>query len=254
MGLTFARALAYAARKPVVGVDHLEAHVYAAFLEHEVPFPYIALLVSGGHSELVLMRDHGIYQQLGCTLDDAAGEAFDKVAKLLGIPYPGGAVIDRLSRDGDPASLKLPRPLLHDGTLNMSFSGLKTAVMTYLKQHPPGTTEKALPDLCASFQSAVCDVLVTKAGDAVRRTGGSRLVISGGVACNSGLRAAMAQYSKESGTEIFFPSPVLCADNAAMLAVPGNFYLENGCCDIDFDALPQWSLDSICTPTVPGRS
>lgn len=241
VGVSAAKGVALGRRIPLVGVNHIESHLLAILLEQHVDFPFIALVVSGGHTHLYEVKGIGEYRTLGQTIDDAAGEAFDKVAKLLGIPYPGGAVIDRLAKEGDPLSIKFPRPLLHDKSLNFSFSGLKTAVMTHLKNNPA----TPLNDLSASFQAAVCELLVAKTAEAVKRSGFKRVVVAGGVACNSGLRGAMQTYARKSGINIFFPSPPLCADNAAMIAVPGDFYLSRGISSLDFDAVPTWPLDLI---------
>jgi N6-L-threonylcarbamoyladenine synthase len=182
---------------------------------------------------------------LGQTVDDAAGEAFDKVAKLIGLPYPGGVAIDRLAATGDANAIKFPRPLLHDGTYNFSFSGLKTAVLTHLNKHPEAR-EAGLNDLAASFQEAVCDVLTKKTAAAVAATGIKRLVVAGGVACNSGLRRSMRAFADRQGVELFIPAPSLCADNAAMIAVPGDYYLSSGFrSGFDLDALPVWPLDRL---------
>ncbi|MBP1729490.1 MAG: metalloendopeptidase, glycoprotease family [Deltaproteobacteria bacterium] len=245
VGVSAAKGIALGRGLPLAMVNHIEAHLLAVLLEQEVEFPFVALAVSGGHTHLYEVKGIGSYRTLGQTIDDAAGEAFDKVAKLVGIPYPGGAVIDSLAKDGNPAAIAFPRPLLHDGSLNFSFSGLKTSVLNHLRRHPDAASPAHLPDLCASFQAAVCQLLVAKAAAAVARTGCSRLVVAGGVACNSGLRHAMQQFSTESGCRVFFPSPALCADNAAMLAVPGDFYLSRGLGAFDTDALPNWPLDQI---------
>ncbi|HEY6874271.1 MAG TPA: tRNA (adenosine(37)-N6)-threonylcarbamoyltransferase complex transferase subunit TsaD [Geobacteraceae bacterium] len=246
VGIAAAKALAYVRRIPVVGVNHIEGHLLAAFLERPVAFPFLALAVSGGHSHLYRVDGVGRYVTLGQTLDDAAGEAFDKVAKLLGLPYPGGVVIDRLAAAGDPEGIRFPRPLLRDGTFNFSFSGLKTAVLTHLRKHPEVMEGQPLHDLCASFQAAVCDVLVRKTAAAVDATGLGRVVVAGGVACNSGLRREMERFARERGLELHIPSPALCSDNAAMNGVPGDFYLENGITSgFAFDALPVWPLDAL---------
>jgi tRNA N6-adenosine threonylcarbamoyltransferase len=246
VGISTAKALAFARRIPVVGVNHIEGHLLAPFLERPVDFPFIALAVSGGHTHLYRVDGIGRYTTLGQTLDDAAGEAFDKVAKMLGLPYPGGVVIDRLAVDGNPDSIRFPRPLLHDGTFNFSFSGLKTAVLTHFRKNPESNKGEALNDLCASFQAAVCDILVRKTGAVVDATGISRLVVAGGVACNSGLRREMELMAGQKGLDLRIPPPLLCADNAAMLAVPGDYYLEHGITGgLGFDALPVWSLDSL---------
>ena len=246
VGIATAKALAYVRNLPVVGVNHIEGHLFAPFLERPVEFPFLALVVSGGHTHLYLVAGIGRYTTLGQTVDDAAGEAFDKVAKLLGLSYPGGAVIDRLAAEGNPKRLNFPRPLLHDGTCNFSFSGLKTAVLTHLRKHPASGSDEELKDLCASFQEAVCDVLVHKTAAAVAATGISRVVVAGGVACNSGLRRGMERLARKQGIELFIPSSLLCSDNAAMNAVPGDYYLENRITSgFDFDALPTWPLDGM---------
>ncbi len=246
VGISTAKALAYVRGIPVVGVNHIEGHLLAIFLEHDVAFPYVALVVSGGHTHLYLVDGIGRYRTLGQTLDDAAGEAFDKVGKLLGLPYPAGALIDRLAAAGDPAAINFPRPLLHDGSLNLSFSGLKTSVLTYLRKTAHAIEGGRLNDLCASFQSAVCDVLAAKAAGAISATGVKRLVVAGGVACNSGLRKAMEGLADDRGLELHIPSPALCTDNAAMIAVPGDFYLTRGITgDADLDALTVWRLDGL---------
>ncbi len=247
VGVSAAKGIALGRQLPLVGVNHIESHLLAILLEKEVEFPFVALVVSGGHTHLYKVDGVGVYRTLGQTIDDAAGEAFDKVAKLFGIPYPGGAVIDRLATTGNPKAVNFPRPLLHDKSLNFSFSGLKTAVMTYLKQNPLSAAQGELPDLCASFQAAVAELLVAKSAEALKRSDCKRLVVAGGVACNSGLRRSMQLFSEKSGAEIFFPSPALCADNAAMIAVPGDFYLSQGFSSLDFDAVPSWSLDLIST-------
>lgn len=252
VGIGAAKGIALGQGLPLAMVNHIESHLLAILLEQEVAFPFVALVVSGGHTHLYEVKGIGSYRMLGQTIDDAAGEAFDKVAKLVGIPYPGGAVIDRLATGGNPAAIAFPRPLLHDGSLNFSFSGLKTSVLNHIRRYPAAASPAQLPDLCASFQAAVCQLLVEKAATALERTGCRRLVVAGGVACNSGLRGAMQKLAATSGCEVFFPSPALCADNAAMLGVPGDFYLSLGICADDTDALPNWPLDQI-TAELAGR-
>lgn len=245
VGISVAKGLAFGRGIPLVGVNHIEGHLLAVFLERPVEFPFIALAVSGGHSHLYRVDGVGAYRTLGQTVDDAAGEAFDKVGKLIGLPYPGGVAIDRLATQGDPCAIRFPRPLLHDGTFNFSFSGLKTAVLTHLKKHPEAATQ-GVNDLAASFQAAVCDVLTQKTRAAMQATGITRLVVAGGVACNSALRRAMGELALEAGFELFLASPSLCSDNAAMIAVPGEFYLSRGFeSGFDLDALPVWPLDHL---------
>lgn len=245
VGISAAKGISLGLGVPLAAVNHIEAHLLAPMLENEVQFPFVALVVSGGHTHLYHVRGVGDYTTLGQTIDDAAGEAYDKVAKLLGMPYPGGARIDKLAASGNPSAIRFPRPLMHDGTLNFSFSGLKTAVMNHLRKHPECLNQPHIYDLCASFQAAVCEILAAKTRRALQESGCKRLVVAGGVACNSGLRSAMSGLTQREGIELFFPSPALCADNAAMIAVPGDFYLSRGIASLDFDALPNWPLDLI---------
>jgi N6-L-threonylcarbamoyladenine synthase len=253
VGLSTAKAIAYAKSLPIIGIHHIEGHLFAVFLERPVEFPFIALVVSGGHTHLYRVDGFGRYRILGQTLDDAAGEAFDKVAKIMGLPYPGGAIIDNLASKGDPKSVRLPRPLLNDGSFNFSFSGLKTAVLNYLQKNPVSDDGRKLHDLCSSFQEAVCDVLVRKTEAAVADTGITRLVVAGGVACNSGLRSRMKELAYMKGIELSIPSPLLCTDNAAMIAVPGDYYLKNGMrSGYELDARASWPLDSVSVESHKG--
>jgi len=245
VGISAAKGLSLGRGIPLVGVNHIEGHLLAVFLERPVEFPFIALAVSGGHSHLYRVDGVGRYTTLGQTVDDAAGEAFDKVAKLIGLPYPGGVAIDRLAVTGDPRAIKFPRPLINDGSYNFSFSGLKTAVLTHVGKFPE-SAGAGVNDLAASFQAAVCDVLTRKTAAAVAATGIKRLVVAGGVACNSGLRRSMADFAAREGVELSMPSPVLCSDNAAMIAVPGDYYLNQGYqSGFDLDVLPVWPLDRL---------
>jgi N6-L-threonylcarbamoyladenine synthase len=245
VGISVAKGLSFGRQIPLVGVNHIEGHLLAVFLETPVEFPFIALAVSGGHSHLYRVDGIGRYTTLGQTVDDAAGEAFDKVAKLIGLPYPGGVAIDRLAASGDPKAIKFPRPLMNDGSYNFSFSGLKTAVLTHVTKFPEAKGA-GVNDLAASFQAAVCDVLTRKTAAAVEATGIKRVVVAGGVACNSALRLSMARFAAEKGVELSIPSPLLCSDNAAMIAVPGDFYLNSGFrSGFDLDALPVWPLDRL---------
>ena len=246
VGFSAAKAIAVARRIPFVGVHHIEGHLFAPFLEQKVAFPFLALVVSGGHTHLYHIKGFGQYTTLGRTIDDAAGEAYDKCAKILGMPYPGGAMIDRMARNGNPDTIKFPRPLLRDGTLNFSFSGLKTAVLQQNMKHPVAIESQEANDLCASFQEAVCDVLAAKTERAIMQTGAERLVVAGGVACNSGLRSRMSILCEKLGVELFIPHPSLCGDNAAMLAVPGDHYLSHGhVSSLALDVTANWDMDSI---------
>ena len=212
-GQTLARLLGV----PAVGVNHLEGHVLAAELEHELRWPVVALVVSGGHTELVLAKAPGRYRVLGRTRDDAAGEAYDKVARLFGLGYPGGPEIDRLAAKGDPRAVAFPRPALA-GTWDFSFSGLKTSVLYHLRDHPGPLKGRRLADLCASFQEAVAETLVDKTLAAARRFGAKDVVIGGGVAANARLRALLKIRGEAAGFAVRLPSRVLCTDNAAMIA------------------------------------
>ena len=226
VGLCFAKSLAFAWGKPLRGVDHLESHVYAVFLEREVAFPYVALLVSGGHTSLFRVSGWESMRFLGGTLDDAAGEAFDKAAKMMGLGYPGGVVIDRLAQGGDPARYRFPRAWLSHDSPDFSFSGLKTALRTFLASPEGGAAR--VEDVAASFQEAVADVLVGKALSAAARERVPRLVLSGGVSANSRLRALAQRRGAEAGIETFLPSKALCTDNAAMVALLGERRLKAG--------------------------
>ena len=246
VGFSAAKAIAAARKIPFVGVHHIEGHLFATFLEQEVPFPFLALVVSGGHTHLYHVEGFGNNTTLGRTIDDAAGEAYDKSAKIMGMSYPGGALIDRMARNGNPDTIRFPRPLLHDGTLNFSFSGLKTAVLQQVAKSPVAIPSQAADDLCASFQEAVCHVLAAKTEAAIRQTGVTRLVVAGGVACNSGLRSRMASLCTRLGVELSIPPPSLCGDNAAMLAVPGDYYLSHGVVSPQsLDVTATWNMDSI---------
>ncbi len=246
VGFSAAKAIAVARNIPFVGVHHIEGHLFAPFLEQPVAFPFLALVVSGGHTHLYHVEGFGRYTTLGRTIDDAAGEAYDKSAKIMGMPYPGGALIDRMAQSGDPAAIRFPRPLLHDGSLNFSFSGLKTAVLQHVMKNPVTIPGQAANDLCASFQEAVCHVLAAKTEAAIRQTGTSRLVVAGGVACNSGLRNRMTTLCTQLGVELSIPHPSLCGDNAAMLAVPGDYYLSHGFVSPQtLDVTATWNMDTI---------
>ncbi|MCS7262430.1 MAG: tRNA (adenosine(37)-N6)-threonylcarbamoyltransferase complex transferase subunit TsaD [Aquificaceae bacterium] len=222
VGVSFAKSLAYYLKRPLVPVHHLEGHIYSVFLQGPVEYPFLALIVSGGHTDLYLVEGFGRYTFLGGTLDDAVGESYDKVAKLVGLGYPGGPVIDRLASQGEPI-YALPRPLVEEDTLNMSFSGLKTAVRRLVEQG-----EYRREHLCASFQSAVMDVLERKTLLALRQTGVRRLVVVGGVSANSELRRRFTQLSQRHGFELRIPPPRLSTDNAQMIAYAGMERFKRG--------------------------
>jgi N6-L-threonylcarbamoyladenine synthase len=238
VGCSFAKAVCYTREIPLIAVNHLEGHVFASFLEEPRPeFPFIALIVSGGHTSLYKVEGFGKYRELGRTRDDAAGEAYDKVSKLLGLGYPGGPVIDKLAKDGNPGAIDFPRAYLPE-SLDFSFSGLKTAVLNYVRRssvkagvssdssfilHP-----SSLSDIAASFQAAVVDVLVRKTEWAIKKTWIKRVVMSGGVAANSELRKSMKEMGQERNAGIFMPSISLCTDNAAMIAAAGYRHLKAG--------------------------
>jgi N6-L-threonylcarbamoyladenine synthase len=230
VGLCTAKAIAFARNLPFVAVNHLEGHLLSVQLEEDVAFPYLALLVSGGHTSLYLARAFGDYECLGATRDDAAGEAFDKVAKVLGLGYPGGRVIDELARAGDPTAYEFPRARLKPGRskrrFDFSFSGIKTAVA--LQVRAADTTPERHADIAASFQEAVVDMLLTTTFAAAEHAGVDRLVLAGGVSANSRLRAAAARHAAAAGLRLVIPEPRYCTDNAAMIGLAAMLRLERG--------------------------
>jgi N6-L-threonylcarbamoyladenine synthase len=251
VGVAFAKAYGMALGIPVVGVNHIEGHLHATALEHgEGPWPAVVLVASGGHTELVEVRGFGAYRWLGSTRDDAAGEAYDKVAKLLGLGFPGGPIIDRLAADGDATALDLPRPMLQQPGLDFSFSGLKTAVALALAPHgPPPYPSARVADVAASFQAAVVDTLVAKCMRALSATGAHALLLGGGVACNGELRRRLAIECGRRGVALRIPSPRLCADNAAMVALVGAWSLARGTAgDPELDAVASLEASGLPVP------
>jgi N6-L-threonylcarbamoyladenine synthase len=242
VGLNVAKGLSLGLGIPLVGVHHIEAHIFSALLEEEKPqLPFIALVVSGGHTLLLEVTEVGNYNFLGETLDDAAGEAFDKVGKMLGLGYPAGPEIDRIAREGNPTFIKFPRAMLNEASYDFSFSGIKTSVLQWLKKHAP--EEYALADLAASFQRAIVDVLVTKAVRAAEEQGIRDIVCAGGVSANSELRERFRKECTERGMQCFVPRPLFSTDNAAMIAMLGALKLERGIVnDLSLTALPRLPL------------
>lgn len=245
VGLTTGKALAASLGKPLVAVNHLEGHALTARMTDGVAFPYLMLLVSGGHSQFVLVRGVGDYERWGSTIDDALGEAFDKVAKLLGLGVPGGPHVERLALSGDPARFRFPRPLLREKTLDFSFSGLKTAVRLAAEDIAP-LSDQDVADICASFQAAVAEIVRVRAGQALERLGpGGTLVVAGGVAANKAIGAALRQATDAAGATLVVPPPKLCTDNGAMVAWAGAERLALGSTDaLDVAAKARWPLDS----------
>ena len=249
VGAGVACALAAALDRPVLGVHHLEGHLLSPFLSADPPqFPFVALLVSGGHTQLMRVDGVGRYGLLGETIDDAAGEAFDKSAKLLGLGYPGGPALARLAEDGDPAAFKLPRPLLHSRDLDFSFAGLKTAVLTQANRLGAGLQERRA-DLAASTQEAIVEVLVRKTLAALAQTGLERVVVAGGVGANRRLRERLDAACRARGVRVHYPELHLCTDNGAMIAMAAAMRLQSGQQTASevyaFDVKPRWALDSI---------
>ncbi|WP_353236447.1 tRNA (adenosine(37)-N6)-threonylcarbamoyltransferase complex transferase subunit TsaD [Diaphorobacter ruginosibacter] len=249
VGAGVACSMAAALDRPVLGVHHLEGHLLSPFLSADPPqFPFVALLVSGGHTQLMRVDGVGRYEILGETIDDAAGEAFDKSAKLMGLPYPGGPVLSRLAQSGDPKAFKLPRPLLHSGDLDFSFAGLKTAVLTQARKLGDALQERKA-DLAASTQAAIVEVLVKKTLAALERTGMKRVVVAGGVGANRLLREQLDSACEKRGIRVHYPEMHLCTDNGAMIAMAAAMRLQAGRetanKEYAFDVKPRWPLDSL---------
>ncbi|MGE8476025.1 MAG: tRNA (adenosine(37)-N6)-threonylcarbamoyltransferase complex transferase subunit TsaD, partial [Paraburkholderia hospita] len=250
VGASIANALAMAWDKPTIGIHHLEGHLLSPLLvDKPPPFPFVALLVSGGHTQLMRVTDVGVYETLGETLDDAAGEAFDKTAKLLGLGYPGGPEVSRLAEFGTPGAVVLPRPMLHSGDLDFSFSGLKTAVLTHVKKLGSNVCDQAKADLARGFVDAAVDVLAAKSLAALKKTKLKRLVVAGGVGANRQLREALSAAAKMRGFHVHYPDLSLCTDNGAMIALAGALRLERWPAqagnDYAFTVKPRWDLASL---------
>lgn len=253
VGAGVACAIGASLQKPVLGIHHLEGHLLSPFLSDDPPeFPFVALLVSGGHTQLMRVEAVGSYEILGETIDDAAGEAFDKSAKLMGLGYPGGPALSKWAQLGNPQAFKLPRPLLHSGNFDFSFAGLKTAVLTKAQKlgpdlHNPSTTHKA--DLCASTEAAIVEVLLKKSMAALKATGMRRLVVAGGVGANRSLRNQLNESCSKAGVRVHYPELHLCTDNGAMIAMAAAMRVQAGKQQAElsygFDVKPRWPLGSI---------
>lgn len=244
VGVQYAKGLAYSINKPLIGVNHIEGHISANFIDHkDLEPPFICLVVSGGHTFIVHMKDYGKFEILGQTRDDAAGEAFDKVARAIGLGYPGGPKIDKVSKEGNPDAIKFPRANFHNDSLDFSFSGVKSAVLNYLNNKKMKNEEINTKDVAASFQKAVVDVLVDNAMKACKIKGTNKIAIAGGVAANSCLREKMISEGKKNNIEVLFPSIILCTDNAAMIGSAGYFEFKNNrIAPLELNAIPNLKL------------
>lgn len=244
VGVAEAKAIAYGAKKPLVGVHHIEGHVSANFIEHpDLEPPFVCLIVSGGHTHLVIVRDYGEFEIIGRTMDDAAGEAFDKVARAVGLGYPGGPKVDRAAKEGNPHAIEFPRARVGGSEYDFSFSGMKSAVLNYINQAQMKGETISVPDLCASFQNAVVDVLVSRAVAAAKEFGYDKLAIAGGVASNSALREGMRKACEREGLKLYYPSPIYCTDNAAMIGAAAYYEYINGArAGWDLNAVPNLKL------------
>ncbi len=246
VGCAFAEALALSIGKPTIPVHHLEGHLLSPLLSSTPPsFPFVALLVSGGHTQLMRVTGVGEYELLGETLDDAAGEAFDKSAKMLGLPYPGGALLSKLAEQGDPEKYSLPRPMLHSGDLSFSFSGLKTAVLTLVREQGESLTDTFKANAARAFQEAIVEVLVKKSLKAMKQTGLKQLVVAGGVGANKQLRATLDREAKRKQFRVYYPELEFCTDNGAMIALAGCLRLQSGTPAKEagsFAVQPRWPL------------
>lgn len=244
VGVAEAKAIAYAAKKPLVGVHHIEGHVSANYIEHpDLEPPFVCLIVSGGHTHLVIVKDYGEFEIIGRTRDDAAGEAFDKVARAVGLGYPGGPKVDKTAKEGNPHAMEFPRAKVEGAPYDFSFSGLKSAVLNHINRAKMTGEKIHVPDLVASFQNAVVEALVSRAVLAAKEYGYDKLAIAGGVASNSALRAAMQQACDREGLRFYHPSPIFCTDNAAMIGVAAYYEYQKGTRHgWDLNAVPNLKL------------
>lgn len=244
VGVAEAKALAYAAGKPLVGVHHIEGHVSANYIEHkDLEPPFLCLIVSGGHTHLVLVKDYGEYEIIGRTRDDAAGEAFDKVARAIGLGYPGGPKIDKLAKEGNPDAILFPRAKVENAPHDFSFSGVKSAVLNYINGCKMKGMEVNNADIAASFQNAVVDVLVQRTIEAAKEYGMDKVALAGGVASNQGLRTKMKETCEKEGLQLYYPSPIFCTDNGAMIGVAGYYeYIKGTRHGLDLNAVPNLKI------------
>lgn len=246
MGTAYAKAVSAASGIPLIGVHHIQAHIFANLIEHpELEPPFLALVVSGGHTHLIEVKDYNEFSILGCTRDDAVGEAYDKVARMLGLGYPGGPKIDKLAKEGDPLAISFKRAYLEKDSFDFSLSGTKTGVINYMHKEAQAGRSVVAADVAASFQAAVMEVIVNKTMDALALSSCSRLAVAGGVACNSFLRAKLSESCAEAGVELYIPAPILCTDNGAMVASAAYHKSRLGLfSDLSLDVYPGLSIES----------
>lgn len=244
VGLSAAKGMALSLGKPFVGVNHIEGHICANYIQHEeLEPPFVCLVISGGHTHLINVKDYGEYNILGRTRDDAVGEAFDKVARTLGLGYPGGPLIDKIAKEGNRDGVKLPRITLEEGSLDFSFSGLKSAVLNYINKMNMSGEEIIKEDIAASFEAAVCDVIVDKTLKAVSLCGLKTVCMAGGVAANSEIRRQLKDACEEKGIKLLYPEAKLCTDNAAMVACAGHYdYIKGRVCKLSLNAYPSLKI------------